>query len=37
MNVKAVCLLRNLKSKKKNIYIYILKSVTVKQLNKIMY
>ncbi len=34
MNVKATYLLGNLKSKKKSIYMYILKSVTVKQLNK---
>ncbi len=37
MNVKVTYLLRNLKSKKKKIYMCILKSVTVKQLNKMMY
>jgi len=36
INVKVAYLLENLKSKKKSIYIYILKSVTVKQLNKMM-
>ena len=37
INVKAAYLLRNLKSERENIYIYILKNVTVKQLNKMMY
>jgi len=37
MNVKAAYLLRNLKSKKENIYICISKSVTVKQSDKMMY
>jgi len=36
MNVKVTYLLRNLKSKKKNICMYISKNVTVKQLNKMM-
>jgi len=36
MNVKVTYLLRDLKSKKKNIYMHISKSVTVKQLNKMM-
>jgi len=36
MNVKVAYLLRNLKSEKKSIYMYISKSVTVKQLNKMM-
>ena len=36
INIKAVYLLENLKSKKKNIYMCILKSVTVEQFNKMM-
>jgi len=36
MNVKVTYLLRNLKSQKKNIYMYISKSVTVKQSDKMM-
>ena len=36
MNVKIIYLLENLKSKKESIYMYILKSVTVKQLDKMM-
>jgi len=37
INVKVTYLLRNLKSEKENIYMHILKDVTVKQLNKITY
>ena len=36
MNVKAAYLLKNLKSEKKSIYMCILKSVTVKQSDRIM-
>jgi len=36
MNVKVTYLLRNLKSKRKNIYMYISKSVIMKQSDKMM-
>jgi len=36
MNVKVAYLLRNLKNKRKNIYMCISKNVTVKQLDKMM-
>jgi len=36
INVKVTYLLRNLKSEKKNIYMYISKNVTVKQSDKMM-
>ena len=37
MNVKAVYLSEELDCKRKNIYIYILKNVTVRDLNKMTY